>query len=549
MKKILLALTAVFALSSVQAQLADGSQAPDFTATDINGNEITLSTLLAEGKTVIIDFSATWCPPCWGYHNTHAMKDLHEAHGPEGSCSNDVVVIYVEGDLTTTSADLNGTGANTMGNWVEGTPYPIIDLTNSNAPNLANDYEIGYFPTIYKICPDGTTTEIGTASLAGFIDGIEECGFANDARIDAPSGLSCSNDVSPVVTLKNVSFSSMTSAAIEYSIDGGAAQTFNWSGSLNEGQSVDVELPTANLSSGEHTIEFSLTSPNGIEDGNGTNNCAASSFNVLSANGVPAPYAQTFSSNTFPYANWILNNPDGGITWARVSTGAGSLKYDCFTYSAAGQVDDFTVEPINLTAASTASVSFRVAHKRYSTAYLDALEVFVSSNCGETWESIWYKEGDELATGAASTSAFTPSSTDWRDECINIENYVGNDKVFVRFVGYNGYGNNIYVDNLNVTDAQCIVSVEENSIINEFKAFPNPTAGITNITYSMNSAAPVTFEVYDILGARVINQNLGVKAAGSYTQQVDFNVLPAGIYLVNLTADGVTSTLRITVQK
>jgi peroxiredoxin len=73
-----------------------GAQAPDFTVTDLDGREIRLSDL--RGKRVIVDFWATWCPPC-------IMEIPHFVRLAEESDTNDLVIIGISSEKKDLLAD------------------------------------------------------------------------------------------------------------------------------------------------------------------------------------------------------------------------------------------------------------------------------------------------------------------------------------------------------------------------------------------------------------------------------------------------------------
>ena len=125
MKKLVLSLVAaVMAPVLSWSQLAPGSFGQDFTITDQFGETHNLYSYLDDGYTVFLDVSATWCGPCWGYHTGGALDEVYINHGPVGApgvaatTSDDVMVIWIDGDGTTTDADMAGTGGNTQGNWL-----------------------------------------------------------------------------------------------------------------------------------------------------------------------------------------------------------------------------------------------------------------------------------------------------------------------------------------------------------------------------------------------------------------------------------------------
>ena len=115
---------------------------PDFTATDINGNEIHLYDILDAGQAVLINFFLTGDP-----YSEAPMADMVEAYRLYGCNQNDVFFMEISP---------NGHDAECHA-WVDqfGVQYPTISR-DGGGNQIAQDIPVGYYPTIMLIRPDHT---------------------------------------------------------------------------------------------------------------------------------------------------------------------------------------------------------------------------------------------------------------------------------------------------------------------------------------------------------------------------------------------------------
>lgn len=154
---------------SVDAQWLD-FKSPNFQEKDVATEQFyELYYHLSEEKPVILEFFTTWCNPCWNYHQTGALSEFYKVYGPDSL--NQAMVFQIECDKDTHLEDLLGETENSTGNWLEHSPFPIIDA-NELRYKFGNVFS---YPTSYLVCPDRSIKNIAELNFEGLVNVIKEC--------------------------------------------------------------------------------------------------------------------------------------------------------------------------------------------------------------------------------------------------------------------------------------------------------------------------------------------------------------------------------------
>lgn len=135
--------------------------APDFTLTDQYGNTHTLSDY--KGKTVFLNFWATWCGPC-----KSEMPDIQKLYETYGENEGDLIVLGVASPRTEQNPYTNEGTQEDVKRFLEenGYTFPVVmDLTGE----ILSYYAISAFPTTFMIDSNGNVYGYVPGALTGDI--------------------------------------------------------------------------------------------------------------------------------------------------------------------------------------------------------------------------------------------------------------------------------------------------------------------------------------------------------------------------------------------
>ncbi|MEZ4857279.1 MAG: S8 family serine peptidase [Flavobacteriaceae bacterium] len=434
-------------------------------------------------------------------------------------------------------------GAESYDLYILGDKYMEVvgnSTTTSITVPIANATDPMWYSIVAKNDTDGWKTKRLNASF--YSGGILNCSLANDIALVAINNLP--EDFSDVcggpaviisVNIANPGINPQSNFTVSYQLSGEPPVQETYSATLNSGDEVTYNFttPLAITSNNSYTLT-TLVDLSG--DSNSTNNEKLLDF-YAQVEPTEVPFLETFDSSNVPPLGWSIINPDNGITWdERNVIGIGGIQtkvayMDNFGYPAVGAEDYLMTEYFDLGAVSSPVLTFALAKAQFSESRSDTLKVEISTDCGNTFTTIYEKTGLELSTIPDYNTSidWSPATlNDWRRELIDLSSYTGENVLF-RFVNINDLGNSTHIDNINVTDA--LLNTPQFTA-SEIRMYPNPTSETVSLYFGNTIIGETEIKVSNSLGQVVteLKQNIAAQS----TVNINVTNYAQGIYFVTI---------------
>ncbi|WP_299622534.1 T9SS type A sorting domain-containing protein [uncultured Tenacibaculum sp.] len=379
----------------------------------------------------------------------------------------------------------------------------------------------------------------------------------NDVRLISINNLdnliSCGDQVTPEITILNQGNQTINNVIINYNLDGGTNNTFNWNGSLASNESTSIELPQITSNKGEHELNVEVNITNDTFD----NNSLSSSFTINVSNDTPT------TINTFENTNnelltettnadiWsiitsnktLLNIPDGNKAY---STGAGNYADRSIGY--------LYTSCYNLSQITNPVLKFDMGFD--IEADYDYLVVEYSNDRGQSWSILgnstdpnWYNSNTTdnglpgkqwTGVGESTNPVDGLTNATIKEYSHDLSALASETNIIFRFKFFSDQNTNeegVIIDNLVIGGVLSIN--DETTALTGITLYPNPSENIFNI--SRNTNEDLDIKVFDLSGKEVFTR----KNDKNLNISIDLGNYAKGIYILNMSSEGKTSTQKL----
>ncbi len=386
---------------------------------------------------------------------------------------------------------------------------------------------------------DDATQEIHNADYSKPNLGSRAIADLAISRFNEDNPSICSKEYAPSLEVTNNSDETIASFLVNLFVNDILERTFITNFPLAAGETNQVELAAINLPDYSSEIYFTAIASDG--DLSTHNNISPTfSFENLSSevvDGYDIDFEDTATGQiadnllvaNIPTTVVVINgdeiqrDPFGAYAESESSLRVDFTAWNTTIFEPKGTMtfgDRILLPPGALMTFDYASATFRNSQ--------DRMEVQVSTDCGETYQTLWDKEGSNLATGPDQLTDFIPEPDQWASESVDLQDFAGQE-VVIRYLFTSGWGNMLYLDNINIAGVVAVNELGENESL---ELFPNPASEQVIVILELEKAEAVEYSILNAVGKEVKHGTLDKD--NIHHHAISLDEVDAGAYFLKL---------------
>lgn len=287
---------------------------------------------------------------------------------------------------------------------------------------------------------------------------------------------------------------------VDHSVVDRSTATFEWSFPGGSPATSNDENPLVTYSS-PGTYDVSLT----VTDANGSSWQTYTAFITYEENFSQPILMEEFTSG-LP-STWSVDELSGSFSWQETTVANGPhcepsavMYVNHYYIDANGDQAGIITYDLDLTTMTTAALNYDYAYAQYGGSYYDGFRIDISTDCWATYDTLFLAFGSDLETVAPQGDVWEPTNcSEWStNNTIDLADYIGT-MASLRFVAINGYGNNFYLDNINLMSDLGLSELSSSDLA----IYPNPSNGQLFVKHLLDAA---TIRIYAMDGKLVHQQ-------------------------------------------